>query len=77
MLDVNWLGQIDYDVAWDMQKTAVSDRQSNPDITDTLYLLEHPPTYTLGRSGKLDNLLLTDAELDEQGFCVRWVDRGW
>ncbi len=76
MLDVNWLGQVEYDVAWEMQKTAVSDRISNPDLTDTLFLLEHPPTYTLGRSGKLDNLLLTDAELDEQGFCVRWVDRG-
>lgn len=76
MLDVNWLGQVDYDVAWEMQKTAVSDRQNTPEITDILFLLEHPPTYTLGRSGKLDNLLLTDAELDEQGFCVRWVDRG-
>ncbi|MFQ5435596.1 MAG: lipoyl(octanoyl) transferase LipB, partial [Anaerolineae bacterium] len=76
MLDVTWLGQVDYDVAWGMQKTAVSHRHTNPDLPDTLFLLEHPPTYTLGRKGKLDNLLLTETELDEQGFCLRWVDRG-
>jgi len=76
MLDVTWLGQVEYDVAWEMQKTAVSHRHATSDLTDILFLLEHPPTYTLGRSGKLDNLLLTDTELDEQGFCVRWVDRG-
>jgi len=76
MLDVNWLGQVAYDKAWQMQKTAVSARHKNPDLPDQLFLLEHPPTYTLGRKGKLENMLLTETELDENGFSLRWVDRG-
>ena len=71
-----WLGQLDYDAAWDRQKAMVAARIETPDLPDELLLLEHPPTYTLGRSGKLDHLLLDEAALAEQGFTVRWVDRG-
>ena len=46
------------------------------DFPHQLLLLEHPPTYTLGRRGKLDHLLLNEAQLDEAGFTLRWVDRG-
>ena len=75
-IKVKWLGQIDYDMAWDLQKEMVAARVKNRELGDELLLLQHPPTYTLGRSGKLDHLLLTNEELDKQGFTVRWVDRG-
>ncbi|MFO7681801.1 MAG: lipoyl(octanoyl) transferase LipB [Chloroflexota bacterium] len=75
-IDAKWLGQIDYDAAWDLQKELVAARLEAPGLGDQILLLEHPPTYTLGRSGKLDHLLLTDDELAAQGFTVRWVDRG-
>ena len=52
----------------ELSETAVSPHQ--------LLLLEHPPTYTLGRSGKLGNLLLTEAQLNEAGFALRWVESG-
>ncbi len=72
----HWLGQVPYDEAWERQKSMVAARLEQPDLPDDLLLLEHPPTYTLGRSGKLDHLLLGEAELAAQGFTVRWVDRG-
>jgi len=76
MITANWLGQIAYDAAWDRQKEMVAARLETPELADEILLLEHPPTYTLGRSGKLDHLLLDEAALDAQGFTVRWVDRG-
>jgi lipoyl(octanoyl) transferase len=76
MIAVNWLGQTDYDAAWEQQKARVAARIETPNLPDELLLLEHPPTYTLGRSGKLDHLLLDETALAEQGFTVRWVDRG-
>ena len=75
-INARWLGQIDYDAAWDLQKEMVAARVENPELDDECLLLEHPPTYTLGRSGKLDHLLLNEEEWEAQGFAVRWVDRG-
>ncbi|MBE2221958.1 MAG: lipoyl(octanoyl) transferase LipB [Anaerolineae bacterium] len=75
-MDAKWLGQIAYTTAWDLQKEMVTARMEDPDLIDELLLLEHPPTYTLGRSGKLDHLLLSEAEWEMQGFTVHWVDRG-
>ena len=42
----------------------------------TLLLVEHPPTYTFGRSGKESNLLWDKAELSRRGIQTFWVDRG-
>ena len=75
-LDICKLGRLPYDDAWDAQKELVEARKHNPDLRDQLLLLEHPPTYTLGRRGSLDNLLLTEQQIDQLGFCLRWVDRG-
>jgi lipoate-protein ligase B len=47
-----------------------------PDLAGKLLLLEHPPTYTLGRNGRLDNLLLSEAELKERGIGLFRVERG-
>lgn len=42
------------------------------------YLLfcEHPPVYTLGKSGSIDNLLLDDAALEQAGFEFFKINRG-
>ena len=76
MLDIKWAGQLNYERAWDWQKRLVAERELDSALDDKLLLLEHPPTYTLGRHGLLDNLLLDQASLDEQGFSVHRVDRG-
>ena len=76
MLNIEWAGRLDYERAWDWQKKLVTEREMSPELDDILLLLEHPPTYTLGRHGRIDNLLLDQATLDELGFSVHRVDRG-
>jgi lipoyl(octanoyl) transferase len=41
-----------------------------------LLLVEHPPVYTLGKSGSMDNLLLTEQELTERGIEFFPINRG-
>jgi lipoyl(octanoyl) transferase len=45
-------------------------------IGDVLLILEHPPTVTLGRFGKKDNVLATSEELKERGVAFFYADRG-
>jgi lipoyl(octanoyl) transferase len=49
-------GVIPYEVALDWQRSLLQDRRQNPALEDTLILLEHPPTYTLGQGASLDFL---------------------
>lgn len=58
-----------------MQKQTVRERQSGA-APDTILLLEHPLTYTIGRSGGQDNLLVPEAEIKKAGGTVVHVDRG-
>lgn len=69
------LGLVDYAEAWALQKRLVAERTDDR-IGDTLLLLEHPHTYTLGRSGKIEHLLMGEAERQARGVSVHWVDRG-
>lgn len=46
------------------------------EVPNTLLLLEHPPTYTLGRRGKEAHLLLPREDLCALGAEVYDVDRG-
>jgi len=43
---------------------------------DVLILLEHPPVFTLGRSGEEGNLLVSRQRLDDLGISVQKVERG-
>ncbi len=45
-------------------------------IPDTLLLLEHPPTITVGKSGKLENILASPEELAQKGVSLVFIDRG-
>ncbi|MCC6189477.1 MAG: lipoyl(octanoyl) transferase LipB [Anaerolineales bacterium] len=72
---VRRLGQVPYAEAWALQKQ-LADRRAAGEIPDTLLLLEHQHTYTLGRSGHAGNLLLSEAELAARGVTLHWVDRG-
>ena len=46
------------------------------EISDTLLLLEHPPTVTLGRRTDERDLKSSEAALKARGFAVERVDRG-
>ncbi len=63
-----------YDAMSVLQST-VEKRAKNL-IPDTLLLLEHPPTYTLGMRGKIDHLLVPESELNIRKIDVHRTDRG-
>ncbi|AGL03434.1 lipoate-protein ligase B/lipoate synthase [Desulfoscipio gibsoniae DSM 7213] len=45
-------------------------------IPDCLLVLEHPPTFTLGRAGGADNILVNEDRLAREGIGVYNVERG-
>lgn len=69
------LGLIDYKDAWDLQKSVHQLRVENK-IDDVLFLLEHPHTYTLGKTADKENLVSDKKYLDENKISVYDIDRG-
>jgi lipoyl(octanoyl) transferase len=74
-LIVSRLGLIDYQQAWQLQKVLAAARRQDL-IPNVLLLLEHPHTYTLGRRGKREHILLTPGQLKGRKIAVYEVDRG-
>ena len=72
---VHRLGLVPYQNAWHLQEMLAGEIGTG-ERPPTLLLLEHPPTYTFGRRGKIENLLWDDDELDRRGISVHWVERG-
>ena len=84
------LGTIDYKTAWDYQtqtqQTLIQLKKENRHLekedlplrrlVHSLIFCEHPPVYTLGKSGSLNNLLLDETQLIEQGFQFYKINRG-
>ncbi len=69
------LGFIDYKEAWDLQKT-VFDLRVKKEIKDIFFLLEHPHTYTLGKTADSSNLVSNKEFLDKYQISVYNIDRG-
>ena len=69
------LGTIDYKDAWDLQKNLLNSRRKN-EIDDILLLLEHPNTYTLGKTADRNNLIAQSKFLDQKKISVYDIDRG-
>jgi lipoate-protein ligase B len=69
------VGLMAYEPALTLQQDFAADVASGIGI-DTLMLVEHPRTYTLGRSGHLNNLLLSADECQKRGIDVVHTDRG-
>lgn len=69
------LGEVDYAEAWDMQ-AALARRRADGEIPDSLLLLGHPHTYTLGRRAIIEDVLASDAALARLGVRVVHADRG-
>ncbi len=85
------LGNMDYKEAWDYQdvlmkenlaaKSAVYQSPGMLPETEVLtkhYLLfvEHPPVYTLGKSGKMEHVLINEEERREKGIAFFPTNRG-
>jgi lipoyl(octanoyl) transferase len=70
-----WLGRVDYEVAWTWQRERHELRQREL-CGDSIALLEHPPTYTLGRRSVEDELLYDATRRAALGIALYRVDRG-
>ncbi|MBU7047016.1 MAG: lipoyl(octanoyl) transferase LipB [Theionarchaea archaeon] len=60
------LGLIDYEKAYTIQKTLTT-LINRGDFPETLLLLEHPPVYTMGKSGSKNGLKIPVIEVDRGG----------
>ena len=80
--DVFRLGRVPYRDAWALQQRLqdrlVAAKRSAPPrpVPHAVLVVEHPPVFTLGKSGNPANLLATEAELDALGATFVRVDRG-
>jgi len=73
--EVSELGRIEYGAAFELQRRLVEQRKQGL-IADRLLLLEHPHTITLGRNGRLENLLASEPALRSAGISFHTSDRG-
>ena len=69
------LGLTEYQEAYKLQRTLQRQRVEGK-ISDVLLLLEHPSTLTIGKSGTLDNVLVSRDKLAQQGISLFFIDRG-
>ena len=86
VIDVVYLGTIDYKEAWDIQESYFSkvvaqklaNRNNGIQQATKNYLLvcEHPLVYTLGKSGKDEHLLLSNEQLGKVGATYYKINRG-
>ncbi len=74
-LEVVDLGVIPYAECWDLQNR-LAQAIGQGKGKETLLLLEHPHTYTCGRRGGRDHILIGEQELEHEGITVLDVDRG-
>jgi len=75
MCTVLELGLIEYQEAYHLQRTLHQQRVEGK-ISDVLLLLEHPPTITIGKSGTLDNVLVSRERLAQEGMSLFFIERG-
>ena len=69
------LGRVPYLEAWSLQ-LRLHEEVAEGHRPDTLVLLEHPHTFTLGRRGRIDDILIDQSDLDRLGVSVHHTDRG-
>jgi lipoate-protein ligase B len=67
---------MEYSAALALQHHLVSARQRHAIDSDIVLILEHPPVYTLGRRGGIENLKVSKAFLKRLEIPVIQVERG-
>ena len=77
------LGQMNYQAAWDLQESLLkenvrrkSDKEGGEPTEHYLLFVEHPPVYTLGKSGNKENVLMSDEELQANHIEFFHTNRG-
>ena len=68
LIHIRSLGMVDYEPTWRAMQRFTAER--TPDTVDEIWLVQHPPTYTLGQAGKPEHLL------HQTDIPVVKIDRG-
>lgn len=69
------LGLVEYREAYWLQKR-IHFKILDDGIADTLLLLEHPPTFTIGKSGTIKNVLISKKQLARKRISLYLIERG-
>ena len=69
------LGVVDYQKALELQLYLL-EKRIKQEIDDVLLLLQHPPTFTVGRNKKAEHLLIAPGELSKRGIHFEVISRG-
>jgi lipoyl(octanoyl) transferase len=75
VINVLYLGRVDYSIALELQHTLVRLVKEGR-ISHTLLLLEHPPVITVGRNGGAQNIVAAPEFLASNGVELHETDRG-
>lgn len=76
------MGHVPYEEAWELQRRLQqrlvdNKRSADPQpLPHVALLVEHPPVFTLGKSGDDSNLLATEEDLKAAGATFVRIDRG-
>lgn len=66
----------EYREAWSLQSDLVAARKDESIDTDVVLLLEHPPVFTIGNNGGLNNLTMSKKSLGKAVIPLIRVERG-
>jgi lipoic acid synthetase len=69
------LGLMGYHEAYQLQRR-IHRQRVDGEISDTLLLLEHFPTFTIGSSGTFNNILASEKQLAQEGISLYLIERG-
>ncbi|MCA0396030.1 MAG: lipoyl(octanoyl) transferase LipB [Bacteroidetes bacterium] len=74
------LGRRPYKETWDLQESLLQDnlrrKAAGEPTVNRLLLVEHPPVYTLGKSGKMEHVLINETERQQRGIEFFHTNRG-
>ena len=70
------LGLMEYEEAWRLQTALVEAKRHGTAPGDVVLFVEHPPVFTLGRRGGLENLKVPEPFLASRGIRVVHIERG-
>ena len=79
-VECKWVGRMPYNECWEYQQSLFNEllakQGDGSDFVGTIIFVEHPAVYTLGKSGKMSNMLIDEARLKALGAEFYHIDRG-
>lgn len=75
-LDVRLLGTVDFESAQFLQERFIYEISGRDDLLGALFLCEHPPVITVGRTGSRAHIHIEQKDLSTWHLDVRWLNRG-